>query len=1303
MKPTNEGVAMTETKQKTEPQPSTRFRKIVTGGSPMKTAVVILAAILPWCCPHWTAGAEKTEKIRILALEPTPLFPRARTCEPLRQIVRLRLENGGPAVEARVKVAFAGQPAYVEGLGQVGPKESVKEIHAPDIAQPTEIGVELYTKDGSQPVDSRKFIWQPQKKWKLYCVAYSHHDLGYGGYPHRLRTTIRHANITRPLRFCRETDGWDEESRFRFVIETSEPITSFLGSQPSEVAEELGRRLREGRIQLGGLHNTANTEQLGHELMARLFYLSGRHARDLLGAPKSRTAQIDDVIGVTWPLATFCAEAEVPYFFHGSNQSGRCFGRAADEPVFYWQGPSPGSRVLVRSAVYGGYAGDNPGDLSVNRVESIVKNLGAKWPYDALLLQEGTDFQLVTMETANRIHAWNGRWAYPRLICATMDMFFDDIAGQADPAKIKTFAKDVPNQWVDQDATDAWLLGQARRAGEMVPTAEKFSTLAAVLTPGGYPWTDVYQAYHRILTYHEHTDAPSNYRIDKSEGARYYETELEENREMVREAHAFGRRALDGAIARLAAAIRTDADRTVVVFNPLCRTRTDLVRLPAAELAGGSRLIDASSGRQTPCQRLPDGSVSFVAHEVPSLGYKTYSVLPEENKGTVPICRNGPEGASHKRGLSPCFSEDAASMLENRFYRIEFDPATGTIKSIKDKLLDVELVDQAAPHKFNEYLYECYPTEKFDVNEWHRQQSGRLRRTTGPVVQTIAVDAAGRGVAGLRQQVAIYDELRRIDFTLSLDKSPSGRDLREHRKRASAKGKEAAYLALPLAVPEFAIHHELPGAVIEPIRTQFENSCTAHFAVRHFSDISGPRWGVTVSPVESPIVEYDHPRSCPVAHNYGPGGLPTFEKVLEYPKKSSMYLYLLNNMFPTNIRVDQRGPMTFTWSMRSHEGDWRTGKADQFGWDVHNPLLAKVVHDKQAGPLPAGQSSFVGLDAPNVVCTTLKPAEANGPGLILRFVESAGKETRATVWLPFVGSIVSACETSLTEDDHPAKLEVQDGSRLTFSIAPFGVKTLRVVCRPVAVPVTDVQAQALSDMETQLAWRVDAAAMRRLSHFNVYRGTRADFQPTLLNLVQRPATTSCVDRPQLHYGGWINNRLEPQTTYYYRIAAVDRWNNQGPVSPPMAATTLKSAEKNMRPLPVERLSVVHVSDVAPFNYLNLLWRSNCESDIAKYEIYRDTTSQFTPDRSHLAGEVDVQATVKNSHTPVDHRLGEFDHQMYADRAVEPGKTYYYRVCAVDRAGQRGPFSAEANGSTSTDGDFSHVDTHERTFDTRRNP
>ena len=113
----------------------------------------------------------------------------------------------------------------------------------------------------------------------------------------------------------------------------------------------------------------------------------------------------------------------------------------------------------MRSAFYGGYAGDNPGDVSEAHILKSIHTLGANWPYDALLLQEGSDFQLVTLDTATRIRAWNQQWAYPRMICATMDMFFDAIAAQVDPNTLKTFAKDSNNQWADQDANDAWLLG----------------------------------------------------------------------------------------------------------------------------------------------------------------------------------------------------------------------------------------------------------------------------------------------------------------------------------------------------------------------------------------------------------------------------------------------------------------------------------------------------------------------------------------------------------------------------------------------------------------------------------------------------------------------------------------------------------------------------------------------------------------------------------------------------------------------------------------------------------------------------
>ena len=54
----------------------------------------------------------------------------------------------------------------------------------------------------------------------------------------------------------------------------------------------------------------------------------------------------------------------------------------------------------------------------------------------------------------------------------------------------------------------------------LIPTAEKFSTIASVLTPGGYPWTDIYQAYHRLLLHHEHTDGANAAYTAAAAGAR---------------------------------------------------------------------------------------------------------------------------------------------------------------------------------------------------------------------------------------------------------------------------------------------------------------------------------------------------------------------------------------------------------------------------------------------------------------------------------------------------------------------------------------------------------------------------------------------------------------------------------------------------------------------------------------------------------------------------------------------------------------------------------------------------------------
>ena len=231
----------------------------------------------------------------------------------------------------------------------------------------------------------------------------------------------------------------------------------------------------------------------------------------------------------------------------------------------------------------------------------------------------------------------------------------------------------------------------------------------------------------------------------------WYETELEENREMVTEAAGYQQQVFTNATQRLASVITRTGEKNLIVFNPLpTRAPTSSARTYRPERRGfrdrHATPRAATAGWHSRCSSPKD---------IPATGYKAYSLV------------GGP------RSVRAADLADAASgkpVLPD-----QVNPATGALTSLFDKTLGVELVETNAPHAFNEYLYEFRThTGGLEYDSvWSRMEKAEaVSVSRGPVADVLTVTGKAEGVRALKQTVILYHDLPRVDFGIWLDKAP---------------------------------------------------------------------------------------------------------------------------------------------------------------------------------------------------------------------------------------------------------------------------------------------------------------------------------------------------------------------------------------------------------------------------------------------------------------------------------------------------------------------------------------------------
>jgi len=990
----------------------------------------------------------------------------------IRQGIDILIENKKDPTRANIEIKLGLKKENIE-IERVDKGRRSYRIYIPEIQKRMNAEFVLFASGKVQ--DEKTINLESRKHWNVYLVHLSHHDLGYTDLP---TNVLREHDgfMDDVLRFCEETKNWPFESKFKYTIEQSWSVMHFIENRPREVVDKLFHFIRKGQIEVTALFGNEISELCSHEELIRLMYPSFS-LKHRYGIP-IRSAELDDVPGLSWGLAKVLAGAGVKYFapalpdyFRWGKRKVHIFWDESsilprDLPgAFLWQGPD-GAKVLFW---YGAGSWWSPWDYhqALHQLPKMLDKLEKRdYLFDIIryrFIGGNRDNSPPSIRLSYIAKEWNEHWAYPKLIVATNSDFFEHLEKKYGN-NLPVFRGELPNtDYTVGAVSTAKETGINRVTHEELHSAEKFATIAATLSKYPYPNLSIREAYENMLLYDEHTWGMAHPIGPAQDGI------WSEKSGFAYRANALSQDILSKSLNKIVDEINLPDDGYhILVFNSLSWRRTDVVHTPlkahspcgmpmhleyeegnSPRLISGSaigrnivnlpidvmkrpfELIDMETSERVPYQivkidsprapvpyaayRYALGEVDpahlfeivFVAKDVPPMGYKTYRVVPSK------------ETSDFRSSI-----EVREESIENRFFKVILDSKMGGIRSIYDKELEKELIDQNAPHRLNQVIIRSVKSGKEEKPSISIIRQGQK----GPIYGSLMVFGRAPGCPQIIQEIILYDEIKRIDI--------SNRVLKD-----STPFWET-YFAFPFKMKSPIFHFEGSNSVIQSLKDQFPGSNSDYYTMQHWADVSNREIGITLSSIEAPVIEFGGlwPGYVSQAHHgITPSGFGhDFLKPGDL-KKGYMYSYAMVNNFRTNFQPVQVGEGLFRYSIITHKGDWRKGRVYNFGWDFQNPLIPVCMNGKKEGTLKKSLS-FCQVDKSNVLLLTLKKAE-DGNGIIIRLIETEGKNTATTVTLPFI-SIIHAYQANLVEENE--RLLSAQEHEVTVSIKAFGITTIRV-------------------------------------------------------------------------------------------------------------------------------------------------------------------------------------------------------------------------------------------------------------------
>ncbi|MGY5875947.1 MAG: glycoside hydrolase family 38 C-terminal domain-containing protein [Candidatus Thorarchaeota archaeon] len=443
------------------------------------------------------------------------------------------------------------------------------------------------------------------------------------------------------------------------------------------------------------------------------------------------------------------------------------------------------------------------------------------------------------------------------------------------------------------------------------------------------------------------------------------------------------------------------------IFNPLPWQRDDIVHVPCNVGSMDTKFFEIRNpeNKSIPYQILGDPDekgyveVAFIAREMPSLGYKVFTVVPSEKK---------PEFDSSTRVGN--------NWVETKDYSIEFDTFSGAISRLFDKENQFEVIRNNGNYISMEsevgdiYRHSESELAKKSSETTSLRWSGKPEIIESGPIRSI-VEISGKIENSTRtQRVILYDGLKRIDLESHLD-------FKDISKRVRVN--------FPVNVfsTEVTVGTQFGAETIssEPAGLgDWDDQNGGAFPALDWVDCTGPDFGLSM--ITFGLHEFE----------FRDGILK-----LTLLRSVNHLSHGLDDEVVTSSSAREQGQHTFRYSLLPHSGDWRKVKSWQTASEYLYPLIGYPL-DCEVGTT-TGQVSFLNVSGIDLVLSCYKPT--NNPNeYIVRFYEPSGISGNAVIVFDREvenAILVDLCEKEIGElssQGHTVSIPVDSHSIITVKV-----------------------------------------------------------------------------------------------------------------------------------------------------------------------------------------------------------------------------------------------------------------------------